>query len=119
MGLMGVCGIFKCYFFVWILMELYIEVIEFDFGFWLNVLLKFELFLRYIIMVKVMFGLYVIYFCVVCEKLILEGEEFFVIFLIIVFVVIIVFYGFIFIVCKLVVLRKIKSGFVRFVWRIL
>lgn len=75
MGLMGVCGIPKCYLPVWTLMELHIEVIEFDPGFWPNVLLKLELFLRHIIMAKVMFGLHVIYFCAVCEKPILEGEE--------------------------------------------
>ena len=45
-GLMGVCGIPKCYFLVWTLRELHIELIEFDPGFWPNVLLKLELFFK-------------------------------------------------------------------------
>ena len=43
-ALMGVCGIRKCYFLVWSLRGLHIELIEFDPGFWPNVLLKLELF---------------------------------------------------------------------------
>ena len=74
MGLMGVCGIPKCYFLVWTLREPQIELIDFDPGFWPNVLLKLELFFKSY-MAKVMLGLHVIYFCAVCEKPILEGEE--------------------------------------------
>lgn len=118
MGLMGVCGIPKCYLLVWTLMELHIEVFEFDPGFWPNVLLKLELFLRHIIMAKVMLGLHVIYFCAVCEKPILEGEELPVILLTTVFAVIIVLYGSTFTVCKSAALRKTKSGSARLAWRI-
>ena len=46
MGLMGVCGIPKCYFLVWTLREPQIELIDFDPGFWPNVLLKLELFFK-------------------------------------------------------------------------
>lgn len=49
-------------------------LIEFDPRFWPNVLLKLELFFKSY-MAKVMLGLHVIYFCAVCEKPILEGEE--------------------------------------------
>ena len=62
-GLMGVCGIPKCYFLVWTLRGLHIELIEYDPGFWPNVLLKFELFFKSY-MAKVMLGLHVIYFMV-------------------------------------------------------
>ena len=44
---MGVCEIPKCYFLVWTLKELHIELIEFDPGFWRNALLKLELFLSH------------------------------------------------------------------------
>ena len=40
------CGIPKCYFLVWTLRKLHIELIEFDPGYWPNVLLKFELFFK-------------------------------------------------------------------------
>ena len=43
-GLMGVCGIPKCYFLVWTPQELHIELTEFESGIWPNVLLKLELF---------------------------------------------------------------------------
>ena len=62
-GLMGVCGISKCYFLVWTLRGLHIELIEYDPGFWPNVLLKLELFFKSY-MAKVMLGLHVIYFMV-------------------------------------------------------
>ena len=62
-ALMGVCGIRKCYFLVWSLRGLHIELIEFDPGFWPNVLLKLELFFKSY-MAKVMLGLHVIYFMV-------------------------------------------------------
>ena len=58
MGLMGVCGIPKCYFLVWTLREPQIELIDFDPGFWPNVLLKLELFYKSY-MAKVMLGLHV------------------------------------------------------------
>ena len=109
-GLMGVCGIPKCYFLVWTPKELHIELTEFESGIWPNVLLKLELFFFKSYVAKVMLGLHAIYFWRV--------KNFLMTHLTTVFPVIIVLYGSTFILCKSAALRKSKNGSARLAWRI-